>query len=259
MLIDSHCHLNDPKFSEDYNIIAKSLGEDGLKFVVCNSEDKETSEKAIEIANEYKEVYAAIGFHPHCAKDFKDEYAQFFMEQSKNPKVVAIGEIGLDYFYDLSPREKQREVLEKQLKIAYEAKLPIIFHLRDAKEDFLRILEDNKHLLCFGGVVHSFGEDIETAKRVLALGLFVGINGTVTFKNFKRQDVVEWLPLDRILIETDSPYLSPEPFRGRRNEPKNVKFVAEAIASIKGLATWEVIEQTGKNVLTVFKKIKEEK
>jgi TatD DNase family protein len=248
--------LNDPKFDEDYNTVAGSLKENGLRFIICNSEDIKTSEKAIEIASAYNEIFAAIGFHPHNAKDFKDEYAEFFKTNSKNPKVVAIGEIGLDYYYDLSPRDIQKEVLKKQLKIAHEAELPVIFHLRDAKEDFLKILEENRHLLTNGGVVHSFSDDIETAKRIMALGLFIGINGTVTFKNFKRDDVIAALPLDRILLETDSPYLSPEPYRGHRNEPKNVRLVAEAIARIKNIAACEVIEQTGKNVLAVFFKMK---
>ena len=255
MLIDTHCHLNDARFSEDFDTVATGLKKEGLKFVVCNSFDRPSSEKAIALTEKYDTIYATIGIHPHDSKDFCDDDSEFLKITAKHPRVVAIGEIGLDYHYDLSPRDVQREAFVRQIKIAHEAKLPVVFHLREAKMDFLKILEDNKQFLVCGGVAHSFGEDIETAKKLIDMGFYLGINGTVTFKNFKKTDVIKALPLDKLLLETDCPYLSPEPFRGQRNEPKNVKYVAEAIARIKGIKVEEVIEQTGNNVLKVFDKI----
>lgn len=256
MLTDTHCHLNDERFAADLDEIIKNFKNDNIKLVVCNSADLASSKKTVEICNKYPAVYGAIGVHPHNAKDYDEQTEKFLRANAGNKKIVAIGEIGLDYYYNLSDRQTQKEVLIKQLKIADEMGLPVVFHVRDAMGEFLEILKQNKQYLRQGGVVHSFSGSAESAQEAISLGLFLGFNGIITFKNARKAvEVIGQTDLKHIVLETDAPFLTPEPFRGRRNEPKYVKYVAEKIAEIKNMPIEEAERVTAENAERLFNKI----
>ena len=253
MIIDSHCHIYDQKINEIKEDILKNI-ENNNQLCVCNADCVETSKKCVDLANNNKNVYATVGIHPHEAESFNEKTIKTLEEMSKNEKVVAIGEIGLDYYYDFSPREKQKEVLKKQIILANKLQKPCVYHVREATEDFLTILKEMAQYLNFSGVIHSFSGSIETAKILLNYGFYLGFNGIVTFKNANKiLDVVKFVPLDKILIETDCPYLTPVPYRGQVNRPEYVELVAEKIAEIKGLTKQEVIDVTTNNALNLFK------
>ena len=253
MIIDSHCHIYDQKLNEIKKDILKNI-ENNNQLCVCNADCVETSKKCIELAKENENIFATVGVHPHEAESFNQNTIKELEELCKNNKVVAIGEIGLDYYYDFSPREIQKEVLKKQIILANKLQKPCVYHVREATEDFLNILKELAQNLNFSGVVHSFSGSIETAKILLNYGFYLGFNGIVTFKNANKiLDVVKFVPIDKILIETDCPYLTPVPYRGQVNRPEYVELVAEKIAEIKGLTKQEVIDITTLNALNLFK------
>lgn len=203
----------------------------------------------MDLANKYKQVYASVGYHPHEASNIYEGYLDNLAELSKNEKVVAIGEIGLDYHYDLSPRDTQQKVFEEQLILAKELDLPVIIHAREATEDYLRLLSRYKPR----GVVHCFSGSAETAKIVIELGMYIGFTGVVTFKNARKTlEAVAETPLDKLLLETDCPYMSPEPFRGQRCSSDLIEYTAQAIANVKGMAVQEVIDIARENTLRLF-------
>lgn len=252
MIIDSHCHLYSEKLEEIREEILNNL--DNNLICICSADCIETSIKCIKLSNKNKNVYATVGFHPHEAEGFT-ESSLLELEKlvKQNNKVVAIGEIGLDYYYDFSPREIQKEVLEKQIVLADKLKLPCVFHVREATEDFLNIIKNLAKKYKIRGVVHSFSGSIETAKILLDFGFYLGINGIITFKNANKMlDVVKFLPLDKILIETDAPYLTPVPFRGQANRPEYVRYVAEKIAELKEISVEDVINITTQNAKELF-------
>lgn len=257
MVIDTHCHLNDEMFSDDYEDIILSMKDDNLdKLIVCGS-DYETSKKAIEIATKYKDVYAIIGNHPENCNFYDESIEKYYETQSQLEKVVAIGEIGLDYHYGKENREKQIEILIKQLELAYKVKLPVCIHLRDAYDDFLQIIESHKDLLKYSGVIHCYSGSLDYAKIMIKYGFKLGIDGPLTFKNNKRAvEVVENLPLENFVVETDCPYLSPEPVRGTRNQPKNVNYIVSKIASIKNMDICKAEEILLNNSYELYKKMK---
>ena len=252
MIIDSHCHLYSEKLEEIREEILNNL--DNNLICICNADCIETSIKCIKLSNKNKNVYATVGFHPHEAEGFTESSLLELEELVKqNNKVVAIGEIGLDYYYDFSPREIQKEVLEKQIVLADKLNLPCVFHVREATEDFLNIIKNLAKKYKIRGVVHSFSGSIETAKILLDFGFYLGINGIITFKNANKMlDVVKFLPLDKILIETDAPYLTPVPFRGQTNRPEYVRYVAEKIAELKEISVEDVINITTQNAKELF-------
>ncbi len=253
MIIDSHCHLYDEKLDNIRDKIIENLEKTG-QVCICSSDNIESSKKSIFIANSSNNIYATIGTHPHCANQFKDKDLQIYKNLSKNKKVVAIGEIGLDYFYDYSPRDIQKEVLIKQIKLACELSLPCVFHVRDAIQDFLEIVKNNKQFLNNSALIHSFSGSIEVAKILLNLDFYFSFNGIITFKNANKiLEVVKFIPIDRILIETDSPYLTPVPYRGDINRPEYVELVAEKIAVLKNLSKDEVINITTNNAKKFFR------
>ena len=252
MIIDSHCHLYSEKLEEIREEILNNL--DNNLICICSADCIETSIKCIKLSNRNKNVYATVGFHPHEAEGFTESSLLELEELVKqNNKVVAIGEIGLDYYYDFSPREIQKEVLEKQIVLADKLNLPCVFHVREATEDFLNIIKNLAKKYKIRGVVHSFSGSIETAKILLNFGFYLGINGIITFKNANKMlDVVKFLPLDKILIETDAPYLTPVPFRGQANRPEYVRYVAEKIAELKEISVEDVINITTQNAKELF-------
>lgn len=252
MIIDSHCHLYDQKLQEIKQEILSNLQKNN-QIAICNADRIETSLLALNLANENKNIFATVGVHPHEAKSFDVGTVEKIEEISKNQKVVAIGEIGLDYYYDFAPRELQKDILKKQIMLASKLDLPCVFHVRDAMGDFLNILRELAPNYRIKGVVHSFSGSIESAKALVGYGLFLGINGIVTFKNANKIiEVVKEIDLQHLLIETDSPYLTPVPHRGEANRPEYVRLVAEKIAQIKQVNVETVINITTQNAIKVF-------
>lgn len=251
MLIDTHAHLNDEKYSkEERDRIIKNLNEDNIEKVITVSYDEESCYKNVEISSQNVNVYSAVGIHPSNAIDD----ISFLETLAKNEKVVAIGEIGLDYHYDNFDREKQIECFKKQIMLAYNLKLPVIIHLRDAYEDMLEILKEYKDYLCYGAVVHCYSGSLEYSKELLKLNLYLSFTGVITFKNARKTlEVISSMPIDRLMIETDCPYLCPEPFRGKINEPKYVNFVLDKICEIRNIEREELIKILRENVRKFFK------
>lgn len=250
MLFDSHAHYDDSKFNSDRDSLLPSIKENGVDLIVNVGSDLQTSKSSIALAKMYDFVYAAIGVHPHDAKDMDEKVLAELVILSKEKKVVAIGEIGLDYYYDNSPRETQKYWFRKQLKLAKQLHLPVIIHDRDAHGDCMDILKQEAPLK---GVLHSFSGSVEMANEAIRLGMVISISGPLTYKNnHKTVEVVRQIPLDYLLIETDSPYLPPEPHRGERNTSLNVKYVAQKIADIKGISFDEVCHRTSENATSLF-------
>ncbi|MCT4619478.1 MAG: TatD family hydrolase [Marinisporobacter sp.] len=252
MLFDSHAHLDDRKFDKDREKIIENAKANGISYMVNPGADFESSVRSIELASKYDMIYAAVGIHPHDAEDVDDMTLALLKGLAKKPKVVAIGEIGLDYHYDHSPRDIQRDIFRKQIALAKEVKLPIIIHDREANDDVMSILKEEK-AFDTGVVLHCFSGSAELARQYIKLGAYISIAGPVTFKNARKTvEVVERIPLEYLFVETDSPYLTPIPFRGKRNEMAYVKYVAEKIAEIKGLSLEEVAHQTTENAKKFF-------
>ncbi len=253
MLFDTHAHLDDKRFDDDRDELIRGLPERGVSRVITPGIDVDSSKKCVDLADKYDIVYAGVGIHPHEASKLEDNYLDQLRTMAQNKKVVAIGEIGLDYYYDFSPRDIQKQRFIEQIELAAELKLPIIIHNRDSHEDMLNILREHKDLIN-GGVMHCFSGSWEMAKIVLDLGLYISLAGPVTFKNAKKPvEVAKNVPLDRLLIETDSPYLTPVPYRGKRNDPGHVALVAQKIAEIRGITAEEVGRITTENALNLFK------
>lgn len=252
-LFDSHAHLDDKKFDVDReSVIQECITElDGVINPGC---DLPTSSAAVELASKYANIYAAVGFHPHEAQHMKDKDEEILSKWAKDEKVVAIGEIGLDYYYDHSPREVQKAVFIRQLDLARQLNLPIIIHNRDAHGDLLQIIKNEGKGI--KGVFHCYSGSWEMAKEILKMGYYVSFGGSLTFKNaVKTVEVAQKVPLDRVLLETDSPYLTPEPFRGKRNNPCMVKYVAERLVKERGIDFAQISSITTQNVYDLFEKM----
>ncbi len=252
MFIDTHCHLNFHAFDQDIDQVIKNARNNGVDSIVIPGAKIDSSQKAVEIASIYENCFAAVGVHPHHAEELKGQGIKVLKDIAENDKVIAIGEIGLDYHEEnLTEKIKiiQKELLKMQLEIAIVLKLPVILHCREAFEDMLPIIANYK----IKGVFHCFGGETEDLRKVLNMGYYVGFDGNITYKNAQNlRDLVLETPLDRILIETDSPYLSPEPYRGERNIPQHVKIVAETIAGIKNIKLEEIALYTTNNAKQLF-------
>ncbi|ADH59941.1 hydrolase, TatD family [Thermoanaerobacter mathranii subsp. mathranii str. A3] len=250
MLVDSHAHLEDEKYDKDREEIIEECKKD-LTFLINVGSNLLTSKQSIELAHNYDFIYASVGIHPHDAQkefDKVEEIEKLALQQ----KVVAIGEIGLDYYYDEPSKEFQKEVFTKQIRLAKKLNLPIIIHDRDAHEDILDILkkEWTKDLR---GVFHSYSGSVEMAFQVIEMNFYISLGGPVTFKNAKKpKEVAKAVPIEKLLIETDSPYLTPEPYRGKRNTPVYVKFVAGKIAELRGIPYEEASRITAENAIKLF-------
>ncbi len=245
MFFDTHTHLDDEKFDTDRDELIASLKDEGLSLAVNIGANIKTSEASIALAEKYDFIYAAVGVHPNDTKDMKDSDLAQIEEWAKHPRVVAIGEIGLDYHYDEPDPEIQKVWFEKQLLLAKKLNMPYVVHDRDAHADVLEII---KKVGYFNGVMHCFSGSSEMARQVTDLGMYVSIAGQVTFKNApKVQAVAQTVPLSKLLIETDSPYLTPEPFRGKRNNSAYVKYTAQKIAELRGMTIDEIAKITMEN------------
>lgn len=253
MLFDTHAHLDDEKFDSDRDRLIPKLREEyGVDLAMCVGADMESSKRAIALAEQYDFLYAAVGVHPHDAETMTEADLDTLREWARHEKVKAIGEIGLDYYYDNSPREVQKYWFARQMQLAHEVGLPVVIHDRDAHGDCMEILKRERVDLT-GGVFHCFSGSVEMMRDALAMGMYLSFGGTVTFKNAVRPvEAAREAPLDRILLETDCPYLAPVPHRGERNHPGNVRFVAEKIAEIKGLPFDEVAAVTHQNGMKFF-------
>lgn len=251
MLIDTHIHLDDECYNRDRDAVIARAREEGVDYLIVVASDLESSKRCIELTEEFDSLYAIVGIHPHEAKTVDENTYSKLKELAKNKRVVAIGEIGLDYHYDHSPREAQREVFRNQIRLAKELRLPIIIHHREALSDTIEMVREEG---IREGVFHCFSGCLKEAEEVISLGFYVSIAGPVTFKNAKRlQELVKELPLDKLLIETDSPYLSPHPFRGKRNEPAYLKYTAEKIAELRDLKFNKIAYATTENAKRLFK------
>lgn len=251
MLFDSHAHIDDEKFDDDRLAVIARAKENGVGHFINVGADMDSSLRSIKLAEEHEEIYAVVGVHPHEAqKVLKADYDQI-AEWTRHPRVVGVGEIGLDYYYDLSPRELQKEVFIRQLDVARQMHMPVSIHNRDAHGDTMEILKrEGKGIV---GVVHCFSGSMEMAKELIKMGWYLGVDGPVTFKNAaKLPEIMTEIPLERLLIETDSPYLTPVPYRGKRNEPAYVRFVAEHVAALRNIEFETFAKATTQNVCDLF-------
>lgn len=252
-LFDSHAHIDFPRYNKDRKKVIERARAEGVKYILNCGADLESSQRAVKLAEEFEGIYAAVGIHPHEASLYNIEIAKKLQKLADNKMVVAFGEIGLDYHYDNSPRDKQRQAFRAQLRLAASLNLPVIIHSREAEEDTINILSEEWDPEN-GGVVHCYSSSADMAQDLLDLNFHIGFTGLITFKNLEwLRRIVSNTPIKRILVETDSPYMSPEPFRGRRNEPARVKEVAKQVAKCHNLTIEKTAEITTKNGLKLFK------
>lgn len=251
MLIDTHAHLEMSEFDKDRDKVMERARQKGVDTIIAVGITLEDSKKAVALTKQYDNIYATVGVHPHDAKRIDAATYESLRKLAAHKKVVAYGEIGLDFFRDRSPRDIQTKRFEEQLELAGELDLPVVIHSRDAHAETFKILEKQKGNL--RGVLHCFSGDYEMAKKYIDLGYYISIPGTITFPNAgKLVEVVEKIPMDTLLVETDSPFLTPVPNRGKRNEPANVAYVAKKISEIRGLSPEEVAAATTENAGNLF-------
>lgn len=252
MLIDSHAHLEMPEFESDLEEVIRRAKASGVGYIFTVGTEKKDWQRTLEIAGSHPSVYAILGVHPHNAKEINDQTYGTLRDLCRNEKVKAYGEIGLDFFRNLSPRDIQVERFRQQIGLARDLGLPIIVHDREAHQETLEILESEKggdH----GGIIHCFSGDYEMARKCIDMGFCISVAGSITFNKAARfQEIVKRIPLDDLLVETDAPFLTPVPFRGKRNEPSFVRYTAQKVAEIKKVSFETVAEVTTKNALRVY-------
>jgi len=252
MIFDTHVHYDDPAFDEDRDSLIASLEKSGIGNVVDIGASIDTTRKALELAHKYDFIYAAVGVHPSEVEELTEDSFELLREWSEDGRCVAIGEIGLDYHWPEPGRELQKKWFRRQLDLARQKQLPVVIHSRDAAKDTIDIMKE-EHAEEIGGVVHCFSYTKEIAKECLDMGFYIGVGGVVTFKNGKKlREVVEITPIEKILLETDCPYLAPEPYRGKRNSSLYLPYVVEEITKIKDISAEEVIRITENNAKTMY-------
>lgn len=250
MYFDTHAHFDDEKFDENRESLIEEMHSNGVDYILNVGADMESSVKSMELAKKYDFIYAAVGVHPHEVENMTEADIETLKKYAEYEKVVAIGEIGLDYYYDFSPREKQRYWFAKQLDLAAELDMSVSIHSRDAAQETFDII---KNSAVRKGVIHAYSGSVEMARDYIDMGFYIGVGGVVTFKNAKKLiDVVSFVPMERILLETDSPYLSPVPVRGTVNNSQNLKYVADKISEIKQISAKKVCEITSQNAKGIF-------
>lgn len=255
MLIDSHCHLDFPEFAGDRDAVIRRARQAGVRLMLTISTKITEAEKIIALADGYEDLVCSIGIHPHEAGREPETSAEQLAETSRHPKVVGIGETGLDYYYEHSPRAAQKKNFQAHIAASRMTGLPLIVHARDADGDTADILEQEAALGAFPGLIHCFTAGPELARRALDIGMYISFSGIATFKNAADiRGVAKTVPLDRILVETDAPFLAPAPHRGKRNEPGFVRHTAEVIADVKGISYQDFIEASGSNFFNLFSK-----
>lgn len=251
MIFESHAHYDSGKFAEDREELLISMQENGIGTILNVGATWKSVKTVMELAEQYPFVYAALGLHPDEVGDLNEERFAILKAECQKEKVVAIGEIGLDYYWDHESHELQKKWFLRQLELARELDLPVIIHSRDAAEDTMKMMKE--HAAGLRGVIHCFSYSKEMAEEYVKMGFHIGVGGVVTFKNGKKlKEVVEAIPLERILLETDCPYLAPEPYRGKRNSSLYLPQIAQAIADIKGVTYEEVVTQTEQNAKLLF-------
>jgi TatD DNase family protein len=249
-LIDTHCHLGDPAFADDLPQVLERAWQSGLERVIVIGESRASAERAIELAGRERRVSATAGIHPHDASGWNPEVAGWLATVLAHPRVVAAGEMGLDYHYDHSPRDVQQAVFEQQLSVATAAGQPAVIHAREADDDVAAILRNHPRATA---ILHSFSSGPGLLRAAIGLGHYVSFSGMITFRNWRLDAVIPEIPRDRLLVETDAPYLAPVPHRGRRNEPAFVRFVADRLAGVLGLSPEETAAMTTRNAARVFR------
>ena len=252
MIFDTHAHYDDEQFNEDRNELLSSMKEQGVGTIVNVSAAYDSCEKVVALAEQYPFIYAAVGIHPDEVGSLNEETFAKMKELFRYEKVVAVGEIGLDYYWDNEPRDIQKKWFIRQLELARELDLPVLIHSREAAEDTMNIVKE--HASDLSGVIHCYSYSKEMAREYVKMGYYIGVGGVVTFKNAKKlKEVVEEIPLTSIVLETDCPYMAPEPNRGKRNNSAYIRYVAEKIAELKGMTYEEVVEQTEKNARKMYR------
>lgn len=250
-MIDTHAHIDFPNFDADRNEIIKSAFDSGLSAIINIGVDAETSMASVELADSNDRIYAAVGCHPHDSRIFTQEDKQAIERLAQHPKVVAIGEIGLDYYRDHSPHDVQQKVFAEQLVMAREFEMPVVVHIREAMQDALRILKENKVYLV-GGVLHCFPGDSEDARIAADMNLMVSFGGSLTFKKSRTAKAASEIPLENIILETDCPFMTPEPFRGKRNQPAYVRYAYKALSTLKNVPLAEIEKRVDENARRLF-------
>jgi len=251
-MIDSHCHLDDRKYNGRTKALVAEAAKAGIDLIVTIGADLKSSESAVSIANQFESVYAAVGVHPHDAKTLDDQTMERITELAVERKVVAIGEIGLDYYRHMSPRPLQKKAFERQLALAVELKLPVVIHTREAFEDTIAITREFAGNLR-GGVFHCFPGTADDAKVVFDMGFHISVGGIITYDNSQMAQMVTHVPLERVLLETDAPYLAPTPHRGKINHPAYVMLVCDKLAKLRGITSAEVERVTDRNSRKLFR------
>lgn len=253
MLFDSHAHYNDKRFNEDRDEILSQMNANNVGLILNSCSSLDEVDDIFAICEKYPFVYASVGIHPHEVESLTEADMERLKKYAENPRVKAIGEIGLDYYYDFSPRDTQKKWFARQIEVARELDLPVVIHDRDAHKDSMDILRAG-NVRDMGGVFHCYAGSVEMAREILDWGMYIAFGGTLTFKKSVRPvEVAKYVPLDRILIETDSPYLTPEPNRGKRNSSLYIHYVAEKLAEIKSISVEEVEQATFENAKKCFK------
>jgi len=255
MLVDSHCHLDFPDFEGQLDDVVARAGNAGVDYMVTICTHVTKFDQVLAVANAYDNMWCTVGIHPHNAGSEPETGAETLVEMAGHPKVVALGETGLDFYYDNSPRDVQERAFRAHIAAARETGLPIVIHTRDADDDMIRVLRDEHGKGAFPGLIHCFSAGPELAEAVLDIGLYISVSGIVTFKNAQAlRDTVANVPTERLLVETDSPYLAPVPHRGKRNEPAFTALTAATVAELKGMAAEAFAEATTENFFRLFSK-----
>lgn len=252
MLIDTHAHLDANDFGEDRDLVIQRARDEGISTIVNIGFNRKTIHSSIRLAEQYDFIYSAVGWHPQDASEMTTEDLKWLEQLSIHPKVVAIGEIGLDYYWDTSSKEIQQQVFRNQIQLAKKSKLPVIVHNRDAHQDVVNILKE-ENASEIGGIMHCFSGSWETARQCLDMNFYISFGGPITFKNARQpKEVLAQVPIDRLLIETDCPYLAPHPYRGKRNESSYLKMIAQSAADIRGISFAELAQVTTENASRLF-------
>lgn len=251
MIFDTHAHYDDEQFDEDRGELLGGMADAGVGTIVEIGASMESSRNAVRLAEQYPFIYAAVGVHPDNVGELNEETFEELKTMCGHEKVVAVGEIGLDYHWDTEPREVQKHWFIRQLQLAREMGLPVNIHSRDAAEDTMTIMKEYGRGI--GGIIHCFSYSLEMAQEYVKMGFSIGVGGVVTFKNGRKlKEIVANLPLEKIVLETDCPYMAPEPNRGKRNDSRNIHYVAEKIAELKNVTKEKVIEQTENNAKLIY-------